>query len=204
MLLSKLFSKYSNDTKVKADKFVNKLEHVESVASKQPPKAVVSSLPNKPFNNEINKPQTREPINNQSDNDFSNLFSNNRKSVSEEEIKNGIITYCREVIEPVIKQIKDELAKHQREVRVNLNTILLLGSASVFYRGRAEYDYVIQIKPGKTKENSTLVVKGTGERGGFDIRKSLSGLTIEEVKKEEYLKDFLNGYKGFMVARGWM
>lgn len=202
MLLSKLFSKYSNDTKVKADKFINKIDHIKPEKSIASQKTEQSSYSKPLNNNPIN--ENRNTSNSNAESDFSNLFSGKRTLALEEDIKSEIMSYCREVVEPVIKQIKEELSKHQREVRVNLNTILLIGSASVYYKGRAEYDYIIQIKQGKTKSSSTIVIKGSGERGGLDMRKSLSGLTIEEVKRDEYLKDFLNGYKSFMTARGWM
>lgn len=216
-MFEKFFAKYHKETKVKADKFADTLNRVTSPISKDNSKdgkikitsnsvSVNKSIPPMDENYsspKVNKNQSSD-ISNQFQSELSNLFGNSSKIDSEPENKNFAEDYCKNVIEAVLKQIKGDLAPFGRDVKVNVNSILLLGSASVMSQGRTEYEYSIKLNKGANSDKTTITVKESGLRGGWDVRASLSNLKMSEVNKEDYSKDFLDGYKRYIKAKGWV
>lgn len=111
--------------------------------------------------------------------------------------------YFRLSFEPFSKRVKEELSKHQREVRVNINPLINISTLLIMFKGREEYQYIVQIKAGKTEQTSKIIVKETGVRGGHDERSSLTGLTPTQVPTIDLLTDFLEGYKRHLDRKGW-
>jgi hypothetical protein len=213
-MFEKFFAKYNKETKVKADKFADTLnrvtaqKEVSSINSQKQPMGIVKPIPPQDFSKNtsnqtsINNKNVQDSSNNEFKDELSNLFgsSNSQK----ENAVNYAEEYCKTVIESVLRQIKADLAPHGRDVRVNVNNILLLGSASVHSRGRNEYDYIIQIRKGASNQTTTVTVKESGLRGGYDVRPSISSRKIEELNKEDFTRDFLDGYKRYMKFKGWL
>lgn len=212
-MFEKFFAKYNKETKVRADKFtdtMNRLTSPKNAASSKspaPPKPFSKSIPPMP---ETTKAQESKPlaeekqVNNQFRSELSNLFGKSEVKQEVQENVNHSEDYCKNVIESVLKDIKADFAPHGRDVRVNVNTVLLLGSASVINKGRTEYEYSIQLKKGSTPQTTTIIVKESGLRGGWDVRPSMSNQKITEVGKEEYFKDFFEGYARYMKFKGWL
>ncbi|MFN8672054.1 MAG: hypothetical protein U0457_08225 [Candidatus Sericytochromatia bacterium] len=181
-MFGKFVSKFV-EPKVKADKFVDTFTRITSEHT------------------EIKKEVVKEK---QIDDAFSSLFSSPKANVPPPPPTEFLpMQYFKNTFEPFGKRIKDELAKHERMVKININPVINLGTIIVNYKGRDEYEYILQIRPGKTEQTSRVVVKDTGERGGHDERASLTGLTVDKISLSELLQDFLAGYKRNLARKGW-
>ncbi len=111
--------------------------------------------------------------------------------------------YFKNVFDPFSKRIKEELGKHQREIRVNINPRINICTILIIFKGREEYQYILQVKPGKTEQTSRVIVKESGARGGDDERATLTGLSVDKVTLNSLLTDFLAGYKRHISRMGW-
>lgn len=180
------------EPKVKADKFVDTFIKVtrDTPLSENPVKLA----------NMIKQNQDIE-------NEFSNLFSTPKaKEVVAPIAKDDnshLISFLKNTFEPSGKKIKEELIKHLRDVKISVNTIINIGSIMVTFQGREEYQYIVQLKAGKNVITTKLNVKESGERGGFDERLTLSGITIDKIGQMDIIKDFLAGYKRHLMRKGW-
>lgn len=176
------------EPKVRADKFVNTFINLSNDT-----KTEISNI--------IREQQAIED-------QFSNLFSTAKpkeevKSVLKDD-SSHLSDFLKNTFDPAGKKIKEELLKHFRDVKISINTVINIGSIMVNFQGREEYQYVIQLKVGKNIINTKIIVKESGERGGFDERLTLSGETIDKISQNDIIKDFLAGYKKYLAKKGWV
>lgn len=147
-----------------------------------------------------NTPLSENPVklanmikqNQEIENEFSNLFSTPKaQKIIEPVVKDdnsNLISFLKNTFEPSGKKIKEELIKHLRDVKISVNTIINIGSIIVNFQGREEYQYIVQLKAGKNIITPKIIIKESGERGGFDERLTLSGLTIDKIGQMDIIR----------------
>lgn len=225
-MISKFENKFYNrdDIEVRADKFVStysKLAKTEvgqeqkSTQQKAPPPPPPASKPVAPppppptASKPAPPPPSSSSVSTDFSNDFASVFSGKTLQTASTQTTiasdaNFLDEYYKDVIMPVLNNIKEELSKYGKEVTYTMNKTLNISSLSVNYQGRNEYDYIIQIKKGATASSSILTLKESGQRGGYDIRETLTNMKLNQVSKADFIKDFLSGYRKFAVSKGWM
>jgi len=125
--------------------------------------------------------------------------------VSEEkltETKSEVATFFSTVVVPAFEEIKTELEKYQREVRVSSGTDF--ASILVSYKGETELEYSIKVRisPGYAfpypETRFRDPTDGKMYRAEGFLRSGAQDYTVAKITKEEIIKHCLSDYKMHM------
>jgi len=139
--------------------------------------------------------------------DLESFFQDKQKEtqVREEKLthtKSEVATFFSTVVVPAFEEIKTELEKYQREVRVSSGTDF--ASIVVSYKGEAELGYSIKVRmragsafpyPETRFRDPT---DGKMYRGEGFLRSGAQDYTVAQITKEEIIKHCLSDYKSHM------
>lgn len=136
--------------------------------------------------------------------DLESFFQDKQKEtqVSEKKLterKSEVATFFSTVVVPAFEEIKTELEKYQREVRVSSGTDFT--SIVISYKGETELDYSIKvrIRPGSAfpypEARFRDPTDGKMYKAEGFLRSGTQDYTVAQITKEEIIKDCLSGYK---------
>jgi hypothetical protein len=116
-----------------------------------------------------------------------------------EETKSKVINFFKEVVVHAFEELKTEMEKHQRDVKISSGT----DSASivVYINGEKEFDYSIKVRvhpqraiPYPETRFRDRTDGKTYRAEGF-LRSGSQDYSINDISKDEIIKHFLTDYK---------
>jgi hypothetical protein len=139
--------------------------------------------------------------------DLASFFNDKEQEIKMEEekmtdTKIEVAKFYSAVVVPAFEELKAELEKYQREVRISSST----ESASIIvsYKGETEFDYSIKVRihPGKAFPYPETRFRDPSDgknylAEGF-LGRGIQNYTTSQIDKDEIIQNFLSDYKSHM------
>ena len=105
--------------------------------------------------------------------------------------------FCSSQVVPAFEELKEELEKHDREVRISPGPSG--ASLLVEYKGNTEFEYSIHVKVYTARAVPVQETRGFSEgkswRSEGSLRSGLQDYTIDDITKEDIITNFLSSYR---------